>query len=78
MNNNFIQLNAEKIILEYKLDKIRKFIENRLTIVDSITKNELTVILNMIKQYEKVPQNFELTKPLVENISEEDHNNVQQ
>lgn len=78
MNNNFIQLNAEKIILEYKLDKIRKFIENRLTIVDSITKNELTVILDMIKQYEKVPQNFELTKPLVENISEEDHNNVQQ
>ena len=77
MMNSFIQSEAEKKVLEYKLDKIRNFIENRLNIVDSVTKNELNVILNMIKQYEQVPINFELEKPFVDNIPEEDFDNVQ-
>lgn len=77
MTSSFIQSEAENKVLEYKLDKIRNFIESRLNIVDSITKNELNIILDMIKQYEQVPNNFKLEKPIVDNIPEEDFDNVQ-
>ena len=77
MTSSFIQSEAEKKVLEYKLDKIRNFIESRLNIVDSITKNELNIILDMIKQYEQVPNNFKLEKPIVDSIPEEDFDNVQ-
>lgn len=77
MGDSLIQITGEKKILEYKLDKIRNFIESRINIVDSVTKNELNVILNMIKQYEHVDSTFELSKPLIENIPEEEFDNVQ-
>lgn len=75
MNNSIVQLSAETKILSYKLDKIRKYILNRLEIVDPITKNELKVILNFISNYEKVPVDWNLEQPLVD-IPEGDVTNV--
>lgn len=57
---------AESKILSYKLDKIRNHINSRIPYVDPVVKTELNVILDIIKAYEFVPQNWELTKPLVE------------
>jgi hypothetical protein len=50
---------------QYKLDKIRKKLEERIKIVDPITKVELQVILSMISEYESVPVNWKLETPLV-------------
>lgn len=57
---------AESKILAYKLDKIRKYVEERIPYVDPIVKTELNVISDMIRKYEYVPNGWELTKPLVE------------
>lgn len=73
MNNVLMQSQAELKILEFKLDKIRKRLEERISIVDPVTKQELQVILNMIEEFEEVPINWTLQKPLVplnEEVSE--------
>ena len=63
---NVLQQNqAESIILSYKLDKIRNYIESRIKIVDPIVKNELLVITKMIAEYECVPAGWTLETPLV-------------
>lgn len=59
------QCQAESVILSYKLDKIRNYIESRIKIVDPIAKNELSVILNMISEFETVPAGWSLETPLV-------------
>ena len=69
MNNSIVELQAEVKILSYKLDKIRAHINNRLEIVDPITKNELQAILGFISLYEIVPSDWEISEPLV-NIPE--------
>ena len=60
------QSQAEATILSYKLDKIRNYIESRINNVDTITRNELSAIMNMISKYEIVESNWVLKKPLVE------------
>lgn len=56
---------AKTLVLLYKLDKIRNHIENRLEVVDPLTRSELEFILNMIHKFEEVPENFKTSKPLV-------------
>ena len=65
MNNNLQYMIADNKILLYKLNKIRNHIESRSKIVDVVTKNELAVILDMISQFEVVPNDWTLDKPLV-------------
>ena len=65
MNNNLQYVIADNKILLYKLNKIRNHIESRSKIVDVVTKNELAVILDMISQFEVVPNDWTLDKPLV-------------
>lgn len=60
------QAQAESIILSYKLDKIRKHINNRLINADPIVKNELLMIQSLISQYETVPSNWKLETSIVE------------
>ena len=72
MNDILMNAQAEVRILEFKLDKIRKRIENRLTIVDPIVQNELQAILSMISEYETLPTNWKLEKPLVNITNMED------
>lgn len=72
MSNLIMQTQAEVRILEFKLDKIRKRIENRLTMVDPIVQNELQAILSMISEYETVPTGWKLEKPLVNIADMED------
>lgn len=66
MNDLLIQLQAENKILSHKLDSIRTFIERRMEDSDSIIKNELSVITEIIERYEVVTRDWELTKPLVD------------
>ena len=73
MNNVLMQNQAERIVLEFKLDKIRARLEERIKIVDPITKAELQYILNMISTYEIVPAGWDLKKPFVTEVGE---NNV--
>lgn len=69
------QVMAEVKVLEFKLDSIRKHIENRLKIVDPIVANELKTILALISKYEdSIPVGWTLDKPLVEIKTEEDSN----
>jgi len=65
MNDNLQYVIADNKILLYKLNKIRNHIESRSKIVDVVTKNELAVILDMISQFEVVPNDWTLDKPLV-------------
>lgn len=80
MIENYIQTGAEKTVLEYKLNRIREYIDNRKNIVDPITKVEFEIILNMIAAYEEVPNKWTLDVPLVnklpENLEEENVENV--
>lgn len=80
MIENYIQTGAEKTVLEYKLNRIREYIDNRKNIVDPITKVEFEIILNMIATYEEVPNEWTLDVPLVnklpENLEEENIENV--
>lgn len=66
------QAQAESIILSYKLDKIRKHINNRLINADPIVKNELLMIQSLISQYETVPSNWKLETPIVEISNKEE------
>lgn len=59
------ETNAKVLVLLYKLDKIRAHINNRLDVVDPVTKSELEFILNMIEKFEDVPKGYKLDKPLV-------------
>lgn len=78
MNGGYTeQLLAENKILSYKLDNIRRYIENRMPNADTITKNEFKIILKMISKYEYVGPDWALEKPLVEIPTEtEDSENV--
>lgn len=80
MLENYIQTGAEKIVLEYKLNKIREYINGRKNIVDPITKIEFEILLKMIDTYEEVPIGWTLETPLVsdlpENLEEENIENV--
>lgn len=66
--------NAKTLVLLYKLDKIRNHIENRMEVVDPMTRSELQFILNMIHKFEDVPEDYKIMKPLVPegNIKMED------
>lgn len=66
MTDSLIQANAKTKILEYKIDKIRTYILNKIDYVEPITKCEFKILLNKINEYELVPDNWELTNPLVE------------
>lgn len=69
------QVMAEVKVLEFKLDSIRKHIDNRLKIVDPIVANELKTILALISKYEdSIPVGWSLDKPLVDIKAEEDAN----
>lgn len=68
------QLLAEVRVLEYKLDKIRTFINNRKNIVDPIVKGELENILLLISKYELVPADWTLNTPLVTNLEDMEEN----
>lgn len=71
------QLMAELKVLEYKLDKIRLFINTRKNIVDPIVRGELENILLLISKYEIVPADWILETPLVTNLEDmEDNENV--
>ena len=50
MNDVLIQSQAETTVLEFKLDKIRTRLEERIKIADPITKAELQYILTMISE----------------------------
>lgn len=71
MNDVLMQSQAETTVLEFKLDKIRTRLEERIKIADPITKAELQYILTMISEYEIVPAGWTLKKPFViEEVSE--------
>lgn len=63
-------INAEAVVLSYKLDRIRSHIERRLSVVDDITSSELKYVLKMISDFETVPAEWQLQKPFV--VKEED------
>ena len=71
MNDSLMQSFAETKVLEFKLDKIRTRLEERIKIADPITKAELQYLLDMISVYEIVPPNWILEKPLVTKVGEE-------
>ncbi len=73
MNNILMQSQAETKVLEYKLDKIRTRLEERIKIADPITKAELQYVLDMISTYEIVPAGWSLNTPFVTEVGE---NNV--
>lgn len=74
MNNVLMQQQAEVKILEYKLDRIRKHLNNRINIVDPVTKAELSAILGIICEYEIVPAGWNLETPLVPIQNNEEEN----
>lgn len=71
MNSILMQSQAETRVLEFKLDKIRTRLEERIKIVDPITKIELQYVLDMISVYEIVPAGWTLDKPFVTKVGEE-------
>lgn len=70
MNSILMQSQAETKVLEYKLDKIRTRLEERIKIADPITKAELQYILDMISTYETVPAGWSLNIPFVTEVGE--------
>ena len=70
MNDLLMQNQAEVKVLEFKLNRIRQRIEERLPIADPISKAELRYILHMISEFETVPAGWNLEKPFV--IKEDD------
>lgn len=71
MNDVLMQSQAETTVLEFKLNRIRTRLEERIKIADPITKAELQYILTMISEYETVPAGWTLEKPFViEEVSE--------
>ena len=71
MNSMLMQSQAETKVLEFKLDKIRTRLEERIKIADPITKAELQYVLDMISTYEIVPAGWTLTTPFVTEVGEE-------
>lgn len=71
MNSMLMQSQAETKVLEFKLDKIRTRLEERIKIADPITKAELQYVLDMISKYEVVPAGWTLEKSFVEEVGEE-------
>ena len=65
MNELLMKHQAEVKVLEFKLNRIRQRLEERIKIVDPITKVELQYVLDMISTYEQVPVNWILEKPFV-------------
>ena len=65
MNDVLMQSQAETTVLEFKLNRIRTRLEERIKIADPITKAELQYILTMISEYETVPAGWTLEKPFV-------------
>ena len=63
------KLRAECTILTFKLSKIRDHIERRLSVVEADVQAELNYILSMIGEYEHVPANWQLNRPLVKKES---------
>ena len=63
--SSLIQLVAEIQCLTYKLDKIKKYLKDRIKQVDPVTKAELSIILSQIETYETVPEDWDLTEPIV-------------
>ena len=57
--------------MEFKLDKIRTRLEERIKIADPITKAELQYVLDMISTYEIVPAGWTLATPFVTEVGEE-------
>ena len=71
MNDVLMQSQAETTVLEFKLNRIRTRLEERIKIADPITKAELQYILTMISEYETVPAGWTLEKPfIIEEVSE--------
>jgi hypothetical protein len=70
MNNLLMQCQAEIKVLEFKLDKIRTRLEERIKIADPITKAELQYVLDMISTYETVPYDWTLNTPFVTEVGE--------
>ena len=66
MNSTLMQSQAETKVLEFKLDRIRTRLEERIKITDPIAKAELQYILDMISTYEVVPPGWNLEKPFIE------------
>lgn len=71
MSNILMQSQAETTVLEFKLDKIRTRLEERIKIADPITKAELQYVLDMISTYEFVPAGWTLEKPFVTEVGDE-------
>ena len=71
MNSMLMQSQAETKVLEFKLDKIRTRLEERIKIVDPVTKVELQYVLDMISIYEMVPAGWNLEKPFVTEVGED-------
>lgn len=65
MSDILLQHQAEVKVLEFKLNRIRTRLKERIKLVDTITKNELEGILSMINEFETVPPNWQLEEPLV-------------
>lgn len=74
MNDFLIESQAEVKALEFKLNRIRERLQERIPYAEPITKAELQFILAMISEYETVPYNWELEKPFVQ---QEEINDVQ-
>ena len=71
MNDILMQSQAETTVLEFKLDRIRTRLEERIKIADPITKAELQYVLDMISTYEIVPVGWVLKRPFVTEVGEE-------
>lgn len=71
MSDMIQEYQAEALILAYKLNKIKQYINSRIKTVDPITRNEYNVILNIIKKYDYVNADWTLDEPLVEISKEE-------
>ena len=56
-----INYQAENKVLLYKLERILNHIDNRLQLVDPITKNELKSIRNIVTTYETVPSDWSMS-----------------
>ena len=58
-------LMATKTVLEYKLQRIKDHINQRLQVAEGATAVELKMILKMIGEFEEVPAGWQLKAPLV-------------
>lgn len=66
---------ARILVLLYKLDMIQQHINQRLEVVDPVTRSELEFVLNMLRRYEDVPGNYIPPATLIDHPEEEGANN---